>query len=73
MSIITIIKTNKIMMNGSYSTHRGDENAYKRLVCKPERKRPLGRSRSRWEDNVKMYLKKYVWRVWTVFIWLRIW
>ena len=28
------------------------------LVGKPERKRPLGRSRSRWEDNIKMYLQE---------------
>jgi len=28
------------------------------LVRKPEGKRPLGRSRRRWEDNTKMYLKE---------------
>jgi hypothetical protein len=27
---------------------------YRFLVGKPEEKRPLGRSRRRWEDNVKM-------------------
>jgi hypothetical protein len=27
-------------------------NAYKILVGKPKRKRPLGRSRGRWEDNI---------------------
>jgi len=32
-------------------------NAYKILVGKPERKRPRGRPRSRWEDNIKMDLK----------------
>jgi hypothetical protein len=26
------------------------------LVGKPEVKKPLGRPRSRWEDNIKMYL-----------------
>jgi hypothetical protein len=26
------------------------------LVRKPERKRPLGRSRHRWEDNIRMGL-----------------
>jgi hypothetical protein len=26
------------------------------LVRKPEGKRPLGRPRRRWEDNIKMYL-----------------
>ena len=28
------------------------------LVGKPERKRPLGRPRRRWEDNIKMDLRK---------------
>jgi hypothetical protein len=27
-------------------------------VGKPERKRPLGRPRHRWEDNIKMYLQE---------------
>jgi len=27
-------------------------------VGKPEGKRQLGRNRSRWEDNIKMYLQK---------------
>jgi len=27
-------------------------NVYNILVGKPERKRPLGRRRSRWEDNI---------------------
>jgi hypothetical protein len=29
---------------------------YRLLVGKPERKRPLGRSRCRWTSNIKMYL-----------------
>ena len=28
------------------------------LVGKPEGKRPLGRSRCRWENNIKMYLQE---------------
>jgi hypothetical protein len=31
-------------------------NAYRLLVGKPEGKRPLGRPRGRWVDNVKMDL-----------------
>jgi hypothetical protein len=31
---------------------------YRVLVGKVEGKRPLGRPRLRWEDNVKMYLQK---------------
>ena len=30
---------------------------YRVLVRKPEGKRPLGRPRRRWEDNIKMYLQ----------------
>jgi hypothetical protein len=31
-------------------------NVYRLLVGKPERKRPLGRPRRRWIDNIKMAL-----------------
>jgi hypothetical protein len=31
---------------------------YRVLVGKPEGKRPLGRSRRRWEDNIKTYLQE---------------
>jgi hypothetical protein len=31
------------------------------LVGKPEGKRPLGRSRSRWEDNLRMDLREIGW------------
>ena len=33
-------------------------NAYRVLVWKPEGKRPLGRQRRRWEDNIKMDLRE---------------
>jgi hypothetical protein len=37
----------------------GEERGVHRvLVGKPERKRPLGRPRSRWEDNIKMDLQE---------------
>jgi hypothetical protein len=32
--------------------------AYKALVGKPEGRRPHGRPRRRWEDNIKMDLRK---------------
>ena len=31
---------------------------YSVLVGKPDRKRPLGRPRQRWEDNIKMVIKQ---------------
>jgi hypothetical protein len=33
-------------------------NAYRILVGKPEGKRALGRPRSRWVNNIKMYLRE---------------
>ena len=33
-------------------------NAYRVLVGKPEGKRPLGRPRRRWEDNIMMDLRE---------------
>jgi hypothetical protein len=40
---------------------RKKRNAYKILVRKPEGKRPLGRSRCRWEDNIKIDIKEIGW------------
>jgi hypothetical protein len=36
-------------------------NEYRILVGKPEGKRPLGKPRRRWVDNIKMDLRKMVW------------
>jgi hypothetical protein len=35
--------------------------AYRALVEKPEGKRPLGRRRRRWEDNIEMDLPEVGW------------
>jgi len=42
------------------SAYRGNET-YRVLVGKPEGKRPLGRLRGRWEDNIKMDIKEVGW------------
>jgi hypothetical protein len=39
----------------------GKRNAYRLLVGKPEGKRPLGRPRPRWVDNIKMDLLEIGW------------
>ena len=48
------------------------KGAYKVLVGKYEIKRPLGRPRRRWEDNIKMVLHKVRRGAFTGLIWLRI-
>jgi hypothetical protein len=48
-------------MGGACSTNGEKRNAYMILVGKPEGKRPLGRPRCRWVDNIKMDLRKIGW------------
>jgi hypothetical protein len=36
-------------------------NAYRILVGKPEERRPLGRPRRRWMDNIKIDLREIGW------------
>jgi hypothetical protein len=38
---------------------------YRVTVGKPEGKRPLGRTKRRWEDNIKVVLQQWDVRVWT--------
>ena len=59
-------------MGGARSTYGGEERLYKVLVWKPEGKTPLGRTRRRWEDNIKMDLQKLSVGAWTGSSWFRI-
>ena len=53
------IETNE--MGGKCSGYGGGERGvYRVLVGKPEGKRPVGRPRHRWEDNIKMVLEEVV-------------
>jgi hypothetical protein len=53
-SIIRIIKSRRIRWAGHVAQMGEKRNAYRLLVGKPEGKRPLGRPRRRWVDNIKM-------------------
>ena len=53
--------------------HMGEgKGVYRVLVRKPEGKRPVGRPRCRWEDNIKMDLQEWEEVVGTGWSWLRI-
>jgi hypothetical protein len=48
-------------MNWARGIHGEEWNAYTVLMGKPEGKRPLGRSKLRWENNIKMGLREIGW------------
>jgi hypothetical protein len=56
------------------STNGEKRNAYRILVGMPEGKRPLGKPRRRWMNNIKMDLREIGWdgMGWIGSIWLRI-
>jgi hypothetical protein len=60
-SIIRIIKSRRMRWAGHVARMGAKGNAYRLLVGKPEGKRPLGRSRHRWVDNIKMHLGEVGW------------
>ena len=56
--VIQVIKSRRIKWAG-HVAHMGEgSGAYRVLVGKPDGKRPLGRPRHRYEDNIKMDLQE---------------
>jgi hypothetical protein len=60
-SIIRIIKSRRMRWAGTVARIWEKRNAYRLLVGKPEGKRPLGRPRRRWVDNIRMDLGEVRW------------
>jgi hypothetical protein len=48
-------------MGRAWSTNGEKMSVYRMLVGKPEGKRPLGRLRRRWVDNMKINLREIRW------------
>jgi hypothetical protein len=48
-------------MGGHVARKEEKRNAYRLMVRKPEEKRPLGRTRRRWVDNIRMALVEVGW------------
>jgi hypothetical protein len=57
-SIIGMIKSRKMKWVEHVVCIGAKRNVYRIFVGKPEEKRPVGRSRRRWEDNIKMDLRE---------------
>jgi hypothetical protein len=60
-NIIRRIKSRRMRWAGHVARMGETRNAYRILVGRPEGKRPLGRPRSRWVDDIKMDLREIGW------------
>jgi len=67
---VRVTKARRMRLAG-HVARMGEETAvYRVLMGKTEGKRPLGRPRRRWEDNIKMGLQEVGFGVWTGSSWL---
>jgi hypothetical protein len=55
-NVLRVIKSRRMRWAGHVACMWEGRGVYRVLVGKPEGKRPLGRPRCRWEDNIKMDL-----------------
>ena len=53
-----VVKLRRMRWAGHVARMGEDRGVHRVLVGKPEGKRPLGRPRCRWEDNIKMDLQE---------------
>jgi hypothetical protein len=60
-NIILVIKSRRMRWAGHVARMGENRGAYRIMVGKPQGRRPLGRPRHRWEDNIKMYLQAVRW------------
>jgi hypothetical protein len=71
-NILRVIKSRRMRWTGHVARMGKKRGVYRILVGKPEGKRPHGRPRRRWEDNIKMDLQELGCGVWTAPSGLRI-
>ena len=57
-NIVRVIKSRRMRWAGHVARMGERRGVYRFLVGKPEDKRPLGRPRFRWEDNINMDLQE---------------
>ena len=57
-NIERVVKSRKMIWAGHVACMGEGRGVHRVLVWKPEGKRPLGRPRHRWEDNIKLDLQE---------------
>jgi hypothetical protein len=63
-NIVWVVKSRRMRWAGHVARMGEDREAHRVLVGKPEGKKPLGRPRYRWGDNIKMDLQEVVGGSW---------
>jgi hypothetical protein len=58
-NIVWVVKSRRMRWAGHVAHMGEDRGVYRVLVGKPEGKRPIGRPRRRWEDNIKIDLQEF--------------
>jgi len=71
-NILRVVKSRRMRWAGHAARMGEGGGVHRVLVGKPEGKRPLGRPRRRWEDNIKWIFRKWDGVVRTGWSWLRI-
>jgi hypothetical protein len=60
-NIFPVIKSRRMRWVGHVERIGTRRGVYRVLVGRPDGKKPLGRPRARWEDNIKMDLQEVGW------------
>jgi len=71
-NIVRVIKSRRMRCAGYVARMGEEKGACKVLLGKPEGRRPLGRPRRRWVDNIRMDLRRWDVGIWTGLGWPRI-
>ena len=57
-NIVRVVKSRRMRWAGQVARMGEERGVYRVLLGKPEGRRPLGRPRRRWVDNIRMYLQE---------------
>jgi len=60
-NIVRVMKSRRMRWAGHVARIGECRSVYRDLVRKPEGKRPLGKPRRKWEDNINMNLREVGW------------
>ena len=71
-NIVRVVKSRRMRWAGHVARMGEGRGVHRVLMGKPEGKKPMGRPRRRWENNIKMDLQEVGRVVGTGWSWLRI-